>query len=286
MTMPINLFLVRHGESEGNIANRFSYNGDASAFTEQFKSRPISDWRLTDKGIMQAKAAGAWLYCNVISDLLPFDRLYTSYYVRAMETSIYLDLEGDWFPEVYLRERGWGELDNMSMQERNEKYATEMKRRKHDGIFWAPAGGESLADVCLRADRVLTTWHREASNLDLLATCHGEMMRGFELRIERPPLDRFVEKINSDNEHDKIHNCQIIHYTRRNPETGDLAPYVTHVRSVCPWDLTKSSNDWRPIVRQRYTKDFLIDFVNKHPRMLGSDEDVRKLSQDEGNKND
>jgi len=61
MTMPIDLVLVRHGESEGNVARRSSAAGDNSVFTEEFCGRHNSRFRLTDRGREQARAAGAWL---------------------------------------------------------------------------------------------------------------------------------------------------------------------------------------------------------------------------------
>jgi hypothetical protein len=48
MGMPANLVLVRHGESEGNIATALSKKGDNSMFTEAFLNRHSSTWRLTD----------------------------------------------------------------------------------------------------------------------------------------------------------------------------------------------------------------------------------------------
>ena len=61
MTMPIDLVLVRHGESEGNAARRSSIAGDNSVFTEEFCGRHSSRFRLTDRGREQARAAGTWL---------------------------------------------------------------------------------------------------------------------------------------------------------------------------------------------------------------------------------
>jgi hypothetical protein len=54
MTMPIDLVLVRHGESEGNAARRSSMDGDNSVFTEEFCSRHnsrlgASGWRLVER---------------------------------------------------------------------------------------------------------------------------------------------------------------------------------------------------------------------------------------------
>jgi broad specificity phosphatase PhoE len=89
------LILVRHGQSEGNEAVSRSERGDLSAYTPEFKKKHSSTYRLTDKGVQQAKVAGAWIKENIGEK---FDRCYTSEYVRAMETAAYLDLpDAKWF---------------------------------------------------------------------------------------------------------------------------------------------------------------------------------------------
>lgn len=40
--MPIDLVLVRHGQSEGNLAQAKSMKGDDSFWTEEFSMRPSS----------------------------------------------------------------------------------------------------------------------------------------------------------------------------------------------------------------------------------------------------
>src|SRR5205823_6143474 len=64
MAMPRDLLLVRHGESEGNMAARHSRQGDNSLYTDSFRSRHGSTWRLTNKGIEQDKNAGKWVKEN------------------------------------------------------------------------------------------------------------------------------------------------------------------------------------------------------------------------------
>ena len=61
MPMPEDLYLVRHGESEGNLVNERSWKGDDSLFTQEHLGRHSFEWHLTDRGIEQAKAAGAFL---------------------------------------------------------------------------------------------------------------------------------------------------------------------------------------------------------------------------------
>ena len=83
--------LVRHGESEGNVAFTRSLHGDHSLYSGAFLERHSSLWRLTDRGREQAQVAGSWLKANVDSR---FDAFYTSEYLRAMETASLLGLPG------------------------------------------------------------------------------------------------------------------------------------------------------------------------------------------------
>ena len=40
--MPLILVLVRHGQSEGNVASKYSRKGDDTLFTSEFLARPSS----------------------------------------------------------------------------------------------------------------------------------------------------------------------------------------------------------------------------------------------------
>ncbi|MDO8598852.1 MAG: phosphoglycerate mutase family protein [bacterium] len=276
MTMPVNLVLVRHGESEGNIANRRSRAGDDGAFTQQFSERHSSLWRLTTRGIAQAKSAGAWLRENLSrgEGVTVFDRYYVSEYVRALETAGHLGLPGAvWFRSAYLRERDWGQLDVMPDAVRRERFAEELARRERDGFFWAPPGGESMATLCLREDRILQTLHRECTDQDVGIVGHGEVMWAYRVLLERMTQPRYRALDASSDPRDHIHNCQILHYSRRDPATRKLASSYRWMRSVCPWDLTKSRNDWEPIERPRHTSEELLAEVETIPRLVDNPAD-------------
>lgn len=70
-------------------------------------------------------------------------------------------------------------------------------------------------------------------------------MMAFRVRLEKLSTRQFQQIENSDNQHDSLHFCQILHYTRKNPKTGEIAPIPMWMRSICPWDLTRSSNEVR-----------------------------------------
>ena len=183
MAMPVVLVLVRHGEAEGNVARRSSVAGDNSVFTEQFCNRHHSRLRLTDRGREQARVAGAWLKQHIGEQ---FDRYLVSGYLRAMETAALLDLPGArWYQDFYLRERDMGPLEIMSESDKKQKHPEAYRQYELDPFYWTPPNGESIAQLCLRIDRVLHTLHRECSEKRVVIVTHGMVMWAFIMRTKR-----------------------------------------------------------------------------------------------------
>jgi len=266
MAMPIDLILVRHGQSEGNAAHAKSRRGDDSDFSGDFLNRHGSRWRLTDKGREQAKMASEWIRNNIGEK---FFRYYVSEYNRAVETAALLNLpEAQWFVDFYLRERDWGLMETATDHNLKTRFAEDLRRRKIDSFYWTPPGGESLAQLCRRLDRVIGTLHRECADKKVIMVCHGEVMWAMRVRLERMTQDRFQELDSSKDPFDKIHNCQILHYSRINPETDEISPYLDWLKSVCPTDTTLSKNEWEKIERKRFTNEELLDIVNQYPQIV------------------
>lgn len=270
MTMPIDLVLVRHGESEGNIAERLSRKGDDTVFTPDFRQRHSSQWRLTKTGIRQARIVGKWLK-KEFAGPPHFDRYYASEYIRAMETAAHLDLpRAKWYAEHYLRERDWGKLECIPHRERKEQFAHDLARKDSDPYFWRPPQGEMLVDLCLRIDRVIDTLHRECRDQRVLIVCHGEVMWAFRIRLERLSQERFRELTQDARPEQQIHNGQVLHYSRRDPKSGELSATLNWMRSVCPehpeWSDKK---EWQSIVRPTYSNSALLTRAQNTPRQIG-----------------
>jgi NAD kinase len=70
-------------------------------------------------------------------------------------------------------------------------------------------------------------------------------------------------------------DCQILWYSRRNPHTGEISPFFRWKRSVCPWDLKRSSNEWEPISRVEHTNESLAAHVNRVKRIYGHEKSHR-----------
>ena len=266
------LVLVRHGESEGNLAYNRSVAGDHSLYSDEFLERHSSFWRLTDQGREQALVTGEWMRSNMD---VRYNSFFSSEYLRALETAALLKLpNARWKPEVMLRERDWGEYDLASQLERRVAFRRYEARRRRESLFWAPPGGESLAQVVQRVDSVLLFGNRRWSGGRVIMTCHGELMWAFRLRFERLTQLRYREMQANPKTSDRIHNCQILQYTRRCPETGALHPDFKFMRSICPWNLSLSDGcAWRELSPSGgLTNDEVMASVARYPRLL-NDED-------------
>lgn len=268
------LVLIRHGESEGNVARQRSLAGDHSLFAGEFKHRHSSSWRLTDRGRRQAASAGEWLKRN---NLAHFDRYLVSEYLRAMETAGRMGLpSARWYAEMLIRERDWGAMDLMSEKERFVKMQDELKRRDLNRFYYAPPGGESLAAVAQRADRLLGILNQECHDKKAIVVAHGEVIWAMRTRLERMSQDTFIELQESGRMVDQIHNGHVLHYTRKNPQSGKMAPFFTHVRSVCPWNEKLSPKGWMKINRPVYDNELLLATAERVPRMIISEEYLDK----------
>ncbi len=272
--MPKNLIFVRHGQSEGNVVNKRSRKGDHSVFTEEFMATSSAYYRLNEKGVEQAQSAGYWLRDNFAGT---FNRLYASEYTRAVETAHYLNLpeaEGlvEWFLDMRLRERDYGTMDALPMNERIRLFQDELKRREINPFLWAPPGGESIANVCERADRLLGTLERECSEKNVLVVAHGEFITAAMVRLERMSQEKFRGIYTSEHPWDHFHNGQILQYTRVHPEDpdGPLSPHFMWRRTICPWNLSlsKSHGAWELIHRPTYTNEDLRRLFESRTRFV------------------
>ena len=97
---------------------------------------------------------------------------------------------------------------------------------------WRPPGGESLATgVRLRFEDILDTMHRELDGKRVIAVTHGEMVE-----VARVVLERLLPEVWKEQElgnQYKIRNCHILHYSRRDPSTGEIRQRLQLRRSVC-----------------------------------------------------
>lgn len=263
--LPVDLILVRHGQSEENRAISMSKAGDNSFFTSEFRKTHDREFRLTDLGVSQAKAVGEWLKKNIP---MPLDRFCVSDYIRARETAIHLDLpQAKWERKYELRERDQGYRDEFPV---NLSDGSELYKYPQDYFFsYPPGGGESFAALCLRAKTgFIDCLENECSGGEVvIGVSHGYFMRATQLVLEDLGRDDFIRLNESQELVDRIFNGQIHWYSRRDPDTLRVkSSKMVAVRSVC---VSGAIGDygWRRIERRRHSNEDLMKGVIKYPRL-------------------
>ena len=142
------LWLVRHGESVGNVAA-------SAASAQKLEVVPVpardADVILSQTGLQQAEALGVWLGGL---ESVPSAAI-SSPYVRAEQTLLHaIGRSGVTLPAVVderLRDRELGILDTLTHYGVAARHPEEAMRKAWQGKFYyRPPGGESWADVALR----------------------------------------------------------------------------------------------------------------------------------------
>jgi NAD+ kinase len=258
--------MVRHGESEGNSAKKKHKRDRGHEVPEAFYERSSATFRLTDRGIQQAQSTGEWIREDMD---LPFDRYICSEYTRAMETAGHLGIPGaQWHRDTRIQERDWGDMDVVHPNDRKTKFAESLKRMKRDSFNMAPQNGESIAALVVRLWQPLHGLHERFSDKRVIWVCHGEVMWGMRFLLERMTQPEWCALDASEHPYDRINNCQVLHYTRKDPETGELSPHLSWWRSVLPEDMSKSTNVWKKIPRRTFSNEDLLAEVALTTRMV------------------
>jgi 2,3-bisphosphoglycerate-dependent phosphoglycerate mutase len=164
------LILLRHGQSQWNLENRFTGWVDVP---------------LSPKGEAEARAAGEKLRGHRI------DKLYMSVLKRAIDTAT-LALEAAGIPtppairDAALNERMYGDLQGLNKAEAAQRWGDaqiKLWRRSYDV---RPPGGESLADT---AARVLPFWESHLlpdlrAGKNVLVAAHGNSLRALVMHLD------------------------------------------------------------------------------------------------------
>jgi len=168
------LILLRHGQSQWNLENRFTGWVDVP---------------LSPKGEEEARAAGVKLRGRRI------DKLYTSVLKRAIDTAtLAFETAGiDGLPTVRdaaLNERMYGDLQGLNKAEAAQKWGDEQIRQWRRSYDVKPPGGESLADT---AARVIPYWDAHIlpdvkAGTNVLVAAHGNSLRALVMHLDG--LDR------------------------------------------------------------------------------------------------
>ena len=169
------LVLLRHGQSQWNLENRFT---------------GWKDIELSENGILEAKESGRLIKEKKI----PIDIVYSSELKRSIDTAIIAMKEANYdhlfnngeliiIKNIAVNERDYGDLTGLNKKETAEKYGKEQVhiwRRSYDVN---PPGGESLKNVVERVKPYFeNTMKKDLENRkNILLSAHGNSLRALFL---------------------------------------------------------------------------------------------------------
>ena len=259
--LPIDLVLVRNGQSEGAIAITKARLGQKKEINDHFLHLHNSRWRLTKRGVSQAKITGEWIKENFPHK---FDAYLTGEYSRSLETAASLGLPGaKWMPSLYLRPRDYGVLATLDFLPDKNELQKHMQNRERDAFYWTPPNGESIAHLTLRTERVIHYIRTYVpTNGSAIIVTHRDVMETMRIRLEHILQLDYPEVIMNAKGPFKLDYCSVLHYTRRNPKTGELSPLYKWMRIVTPW-LGKEGTDrsFMPIKFRKFTNETLLSEI-------------------------
>ena len=178
--MPV-LVLVRHGESQWNLENRFTGWVDVP---------------LSEKGIQEAAAAGDRLK----KENIKFDCAFTSDLQRAQNTlKLILEKLGQGGIPVEknqaLNERHYGELQGLNKAETAKKFGDEQVKIWRRSYDVAPPKGESLKDTAARTlpyfESKIVSALKQGKNV--IVAAHGNSLRSIVMDLDKLTKEQVLE---------------------------------------------------------------------------------------------
>ena len=175
------LVLVRHGESQWNLEDRFTGWVDVP---------------LSEKGVREAKNAGEGLK----KENIHFDMAFTSVLARAENTlKFILECLGQSSIPVEkdqaLNERHYGDLQGLNKAETAKKFGDDQVKLWRRSYDIAPPGGESLKDTAARTlpyfeSKILPELKK---GKNILVAAHGNSLRSIVMHLDKLTREQVLE---------------------------------------------------------------------------------------------
>ncbi len=167
----MNIYLMRHGETDWNVLHRMQGR---------------SDIPLNEHGLTQAKAAALAMRS------IPFDRIFSSPLQRAIQTA-HAVADGRGLSiqiEPRITEMGFGTMEGLSLSEHPALRQSFFGDPEH---YIPSEGAETYAQLDARCrsvlDQLLPSLEQTHSNVLLVS--HGALIRGIVQRVLDRPLSEF-----------------------------------------------------------------------------------------------
>jgi probable phosphoglycerate mutase len=210
---PQRLWIVRHGESAGNVARDVATAAGHAVIDIDHRDVDVP---LSGTGERQAVALGRWFAA------MPAGRrpnvVLTSPFLRARHTASLIEAAGGIEPasltsiDERLREKEFGILDRLTKVGIEQRYPEQAALRQRVGKFYfRPPGGESWCDVILRLRSALDTLSLMHSGPDsrVLIVAHQVIVLCLRYLLE----GMTEEQILAIDRADEVANCGVTAYS-------------------------------------------------------------------------
>lgn len=204
---PKQIWIVRHGESAGNVARDAA---DIAGHSHIDIAERDVDVPLSGLGRQQSDALGAWFGSLPASDVP--DVIVASPYKRAEQTAdiIARRLGLAVSTDERLREKEFGILDRLTRRGIEELHPDQAEFRRILGKFYhRPPAGESWCDVILRLRSMLDTISLHYADRRVLIVAHQVVVLCMRYIIEDLSEDQILD---IDRQGD-VANCGVTEYT-------------------------------------------------------------------------
>jgi 2,3-bisphosphoglycerate-dependent phosphoglycerate mutase len=214
---PSRVWIVRHGESAGNVALR---EAEAGGLHEIDVSRRDADVPLSPLGQRQSEAVGRWL--GALPEAERPTRIYSSPYLRSRETAKHLISAGGLAAVPFrlderLREKEFGVLNRLTRAGILAAHPEQAELRAILGkLYYRPPGGESWCDIILRLRSFWDTLRLDDAGERVLVVCHSVITLCLRYILEE--LDE-AQVLSIDQATD-VANCSITSYRRSETDDG------------------------------------------------------------------
>ena len=212
------VWIVRHGESAGNVAAEAAHHEGLHEIA--IATRDV-DVPLSPLGEQQAAALGRWFAAMPAGERPTV--VLSSPYLRALRTAEQVRAAGglaspgaDIVADERLREKEFGILDRLTRHGIAERFPEQAEFRRLLGKFYhRPPGGESWCDVILRLRSALDTLSLHYREDRVLIVCHQVVVLCLRYLLE----GMTEEQILAVDRASEVANCSVTSYAF-NPALG------------------------------------------------------------------
>jgi len=230
---PSKLWIVRHGESAGNVARDAAHAAGLADIA--IDARDV-DVPLSPLGEQQSRALGRW-FASMEPNQRP-DVVLTSPYVRARSTAMVIQESSGltasfagFVIDERLREKEFGILDRLTRLGIEQRHPEQAASRRLVGKFYfRPPAGESWCDVILRLRSMLDTISLHYRGRRVLIVCHQVIVLCMRYVLEN--MDE--ESVLAIDAKGDVANCAVTEYTFEPRKDGEGAFVLKKYNFVAP----------------------------------------------------